>query len=84
MTAHSIPAWPGMMKRKTAAAYCDMSIPSFEKEIAAGRLPSGVVFGGCLHWHKEALDKALARIAGELDDEDDIDRELREHYGKAA
>lgn len=85
MTAQAIAAWPAFMKRKTAAAYCDMSIPSFEKEIFGGRIPSGVMFGGCLHWHKESLDKALARIAGVADDSDDpIMRELKERYGKAA
>jgi hypothetical protein len=39
-------AWPAMMKRKTAAAYCDMSEAAFEREILAGRLPGGVTFGG--------------------------------------
>lgn len=79
-----IACWPGMMKRATAAAYCDMSIPSFEKEIAVGRVPPGVMFGGTLHWHKGALDKALARLVGEDDGEDDLMKELRERYGKAA
>lgn len=74
--------WPAMMKRATAAAYCDISIASFEREIVAGRLPSGVVFGGREHWHREALDRALAAIAGES--VGDIDAELRRRYGKAA
>lgn len=74
--------WPAMMKRATAAAYCDISIASFEREIVAGRLPSGVVFGGREHWHREALDRALAAIAGE--NVSDIDAELRRRYGKAA
>jgi len=43
-----------------------MSIPSFEREIAAGRLPTGVMFGGREHWHRDAIDKALANIAGEV------------------
>lgn len=57
--------WPRMMKRATAAAYCDMSIPSFEREILADRLPAGVVFGGSVHWSQPALDKALDIISGE-------------------
>lgn len=73
------PDWPKMMKRETAAKYCDMSVNSFLKEIAAGRLPAGVQFGGLLHWHRNALDKALALIAGEADD-DEIARELRDRY----
>lgn len=76
--------WPGMMQRKTAAAYCDLSVPSFEKEITAGRLPAGVMFGGREHWLKESLDKALARIAGQVDDDDEISKVLGERYGKAA
>jgi len=54
-----------MMKRATAAEYCDMSEAAFEREIIAGRLPSSVVFGGRDHWRKEALDRALDRITGE-------------------
>lgn len=87
MTAQGriVAAWPAMMKRRTAAEYLDMSIPSFEKEIAAGRLPEGVLLGGCLHWHRSTLDKALARIAGEVEASDDdilasIDQGLR-NYG---
>lgn len=72
--------WPAMMKRATAAEYCDMSRPSFDKEVAEGRLPSGVMFGGLEHWHKGALDKALARIAGEADDMSDAEKELRSRY----
>lgn len=78
----SAPDWPKMMKRATAAAYCDISIASFEREIVAGRLPSGVIFGGREHWHKDALDIALAAIAGA--DTDSIEAELRRRYGKAA
>jgi hypothetical protein len=77
-------AWPAMMKRKTAAAYCDMSEAAFEREILAGRLPGGVTFGGREHWHRGALDAALARIAG-LADIPDYRRELQERLrGQAA
>lgn len=61
--------WPRMMKRSTAAAYCDMSIPSFEREILAGRLPNGVVLGGTVHWSQPALDAALDKITGEGGDD---------------
>lgn len=74
--------WPQMMQRKTAAEYCDMSIPSFEREIIAGRLPAGVMFGGREHWYKDALDRAIAAIAG--DAVDDIEHELKKRYGQAA
>lgn len=65
MTPHSIARWPAMMKRKTAAEYCDMSEAAFEREIIAGRLPSGVMFGGREHWRKESLDAAFSRLAGD-------------------
>lgn len=76
-----IARWPEMMKRKTAADYVDMSVPSFVNEVAAGRFPGGVIVGGTMHWHKGALDKALARIAGEIDDGDEISQTLRKRYG---
>jgi hypothetical protein len=56
--------WPHMMKRTTAAAYCDLSESMFESEVAAGRLPAAVDLGGREHWFRPALDKALAIIAG--------------------
>lgn len=59
------PHWPAMLSKRTALAYLDLSETAFEKEIAAGRLPDGVMFGGKPHWYKAALDKALAVIAGE-------------------
>lgn len=57
--------WPAMMTRKTAAEYCDLSEPAFEREVAAGRLPIGVNFGGREHWRKAALDKALDVLTGD-------------------
>lgn len=57
--------WPHMMKRATAAQYCDLSEGAFVKEVAAGRLPSAVNLGGRDHWFRPALDKALARLAGD-------------------
>lgn len=57
-----IPAWPSMMKRSTAAAYLDLSEPSFIKEIAAGRLPTGILLGGREHWRKDAIDAAIGHL----------------------
>lgn len=56
--------WPQSMQKKTVLEYCELSEASLMKEIAAGRLPSGFMLGGREHWHKDALDKALARLAG--------------------
>jgi len=44
--------WPRMLKRKTAAQYCDLSEAAFEKEVIAGRLPAPVMLGGREHWCK--------------------------------
>jgi LPS sulfotransferase NodH len=71
-----------MMKRKTAAEYCDMSEAAFEREIIAGRLPAGIMFGGREHWRKDALDAAFARLSG--DTVPDYRRRLRGDYGQAA
>lgn len=56
--------WPHMMKRSTAAAYCDLSESAFVGEVAAGRLPSPVMLGGREHWLRPAMERALAAIAG--------------------
>lgn len=37
--------WPEMMVKRVAASYCGLSVETFEREIAAGRLPMGVHFG---------------------------------------
>lgn len=56
--------WPRMMKRQTAASYCDLSAGAFEREITAGRLPAPVTLGGREHWCKKALDRALDQLTG--------------------
>ena len=56
---------PAAMKRARAAAYCDLSVPAFEREVAAGRLPQPIMLGGTLHWRRAAIDVALERLAGE-------------------
>ncbi|MFT4055206.1 MAG: helix-turn-helix domain-containing protein [Novosphingobium sp.] len=70
-----LPDWPAAMKRKTAAAYLDMSEAAFEREIIAGRMPAGFIFGGREHWHKAAIDRCLERITGGYDDMPDYRRD---------
>lgn len=84
MTPHSIARWPAMMKRKTAAEYCDMSEAAFEREIIAGRLPASLMFGGREHWRKDALDAAFERLSGGEEELPDYRRKAMEKYGKAA
>jgi hypothetical protein len=67
-----IPHWPAAMKCATAARYCDLSEPEFEREVAAGRLPAPFVVGRRQHWSKAQLDKALLIMAGEVLDGSDI------------
>lgn len=55
---------PRMMKRTTAAAYCDLSVAAFEREVAAGTLPMPVMLGNREHWCKNALDRALDALTG--------------------
>lgn len=86
MSAHSrvSPArWPEMMKRKTAAEYCDMSEAAFEREVLAGRLPMGITFGGREHWRKSALDRYLDHLTGDQAVPDYL-REFMDKYGQAA
>jgi len=54
--------WPALMKRQTAADYCDMSVPSFLKEVLVGRFPASIMAGGREHWRKDALDAAIERL----------------------
>ena len=60
-----LPDWPRMMRRATAAAYCDLTAADFEREVAAGRLPLPIHFGGQDHWSRVAIDEALERLAGD-------------------
>jgi len=59
-----LPAWPRMMKRATAAAFCDLSEAEFEREVAAARLPLPVKLGNTDHWSHAQLEHAIARIEG--------------------
>ncbi len=75
--------WPAMMSRKTALAYLDIGEAAFEREIASGRIPDGVLFGSRPHWYRAALDAALAVIAGEVS-KDHRTRFEERRRGKAA
>lgn len=63
-----LPHWPGMMKRTTAARYCDLSVAEFEREVADGRLPMPAKLGNTEHWNKRLMDDALERISGGAND----------------
>lgn len=75
--------WPRMLKRQTAASYCDLSVAAFEREINAGRLPAPVMLGGREHWCKNALDRALDQLTG-AEQVPDYRKKLMERYGPQA
>ncbi len=71
-----------MMKRATAAAYCDLSVAGFEREVFAGRLPGSRVIGGQEHWDVKALDRAIDALMGS--GEPDWRNALRKKLDEAA
>jgi predicted DNA-binding transcriptional regulator AlpA len=54
-----------MMRRETAAMYCDISAAEFEREVASGRLPMPVKLGNHEHWSRQAIDEMLTRLVGD-------------------
>lgn len=72
-----------MMKRTTAAAYCDLSEPAFLREVSEGRLPCAIKLGGRDHWCKNKLDKALDRLTG-ADPKPAYLEEFEARYGSEA
>lgn len=64
----TLPYWPAMMKRSTAARYCELSVAEFEREVAEGVLPLPVRLGNNEHWSRSRLDLALERLHGGADD----------------
>jgi len=63
--ATAAPNWPAVMRRKTAASYCDLSVAEFGRLVAAGTLPLPTAIGAIEWWSRGQLDKALAILTGE-------------------
>lgn len=57
--------WPSMMRRKTAAAYLDLSIAAFEREVIVGIIPQPVMLGGRESWSRKQIGDAMSRLTGE-------------------
>jgi predicted DNA-binding transcriptional regulator AlpA len=57
-----------MLRRATAALYCDLSAAEFEREVSTGRLPHPVRLGNHPHWDRGELDEALNRLVGKTRD----------------
>lgn len=59
------PDWPRMMRRETAAMYCDLTPAEFEREVADARMPLPIKLGGKEHWSRIAIDEMLNRLTGD-------------------
>lgn len=75
--------WPRMMKRTTAAQYCDLPVAAFEREVNAGRFPTPVKLEGGERWCRIALDKALDQLTGDAPMPSHL-RKFEERYGPQA
>ncbi len=55
--ATALPYWPRVLRREKAAAYLDLSVSLFDREVAEGRLPPPVVItAGVKGWVRDVLD----------------------------
>lgn len=54
------PYWPYAMKRRTAAAYLEISEAGIEREVISGRLPTPKVIDGKERWLRSEIDAYLA------------------------
>ncbi len=53
------------MRRTTAAAYLDMAVTDFEREMSKGRLPMPIEIGGGERWSRVQIDEAIDTLTGE-------------------
>lgn len=65
MGSRLAPDWPRMMRRSTAAMYCDMAVAEFERGVADGTLPPPVKVVDQERWSRAKLDEHLERLTGE-------------------
>jgi len=69
------PGWPLMLSDEQAAQYLGLSKEGFRQAVARGIYPAGLkgTFGKRVLWHRLALDKAAARLAGLTPVNDPVD-----------
>jgi predicted DNA-binding transcriptional regulator AlpA len=65
MGSRIAPDWPRMMRRSTAALYCDMPVAEFERGVSRGTLPQPVKVVDELRWSRTQLDEYLERLTGD-------------------
>jgi predicted DNA-binding transcriptional regulator AlpA len=77
------PDWPAMMRLATAAAYLDLSPAAFKREIAIGRMPTPIKFGGRDSWRRDAIDACIDALSGSSKSAiPEWQREFEAKYGK--
>jgi hypothetical protein len=54
-----------MMRRATAAAYLDLSVPVFERAVSGGEIPLPVLFAGKESWCKQQIDNVMDKLGTE-------------------
>ena len=59
--------WPVLMKRKTAAQCCDMTLAEFDKAVFDGELPMPILVAGKQHWAFCEIERRLAIMTGETE-----------------
>lgn len=65
LALEKLPDWPAIMRRDTAARYCDMSAAEFERAIADGIIPMPIRFGERERWSRSMLDRYISSATGE-------------------
>jgi len=55
-----------MMRLATAAAYLDMAVTAFEREIAVGNMPDLIQFSGKKACSKKKIDEPIDRLEGNV------------------
>ena len=56
------PDWPEMMRRRTAAAYLDLTESAFIQEVGRNTLPPPILLGGRKSWSRQQIDRAIAKL----------------------
>jgi len=69
MPKNDIPYWPGAMKRKTAAQYLDLGEAAFMRLVDEGVMPPPFTLGGRDHWLRSHIDRKLAELFGDVEED---------------
>jgi excisionase family DNA binding protein len=73
---------PRALRADRAAAYLDISTPTFLRLVEQGRLPAGRKLAGITFWDRVALDDFVERYEGEQDTVNPWDKYLESEHKK--